>query len=633
MIGDYRPHHPDECLFSGCARCFELLPYEDKKQFLEILFNDRNIMAVVDLPSHIKEFVSNLPEGHYLTVDHVINQATLLPYYYPFLPRDRYETIRNDMEGRNGKSIHMRIGEMATSIHKLEYLRYCPECVIQDRKLYRETYWHRLHQVPGVLICPIHHVYIEDSSVPLRNRKLRYEFISAESANLTIDPKSAVDHLQYSILLKIAQESEFLLETTSQPMDFSQLRKYYLSDLFSLGYASFTGRLHIEELIHDFEKTMSMDLLDRLGCCVGDAMENWLLRLLRDENTVHHPLRHLLILAFIGKPISSIFENRYVSNPFGNGPWPCLNPVCSDFLKPSIGNYQIRKSSYTQGRPIALFSCHCGYEYEITAPNSDLSSYISLRKVVSFGSLWESELEKLWENHSVSLRKMADLLDVDPTTVKRHASRLGLSYPRAKSSNETLGNTYILKGKLKKHEIGSTQRDDYRETWLKMVEGNPELSNKKLRELLPGVYTWLYRNDRDWLFQHGSCLKAQRTIHQRVDWENRDEVLSVLIITTASLMKQQPGKPVHLSRTAIARQTGHYSVIEQHPDKLPKTIRALDASVETREEYAVRRIIWAYKMFSEEGIGLDRWKVIKRAGVERLYKEGLVADALNNLNL
>lgn len=45
------------------------------------------------------------------------------------------------------------------------HFRVCPFCVRVDREQFGEPYWHRIHQVPGVLACPHHSVYLENSSV------------------------------------------------------------------------------------------------------------------------------------------------------------------------------------------------------------------------------------------------------------------------------------------------------------------------------------------------------------------------------------------------------------------------------------------------------------------------------------
>lgn len=46
------------------------------------------------------------------------------------------------------------------------YLRYCPQCSVADLQMCRESYWHRTHQIPGVLYCSQHGCRLLDSRVP-----------------------------------------------------------------------------------------------------------------------------------------------------------------------------------------------------------------------------------------------------------------------------------------------------------------------------------------------------------------------------------------------------------------------------------------------------------------------------------
>lgn len=634
MIGDYRPHYPDECLYSGCARCYELLPYNSRELFLETLFNDGKMVPVVDLPSHLEDMVRNLQEGHYLTVETIINEATLLPYYAPFLPPARYVTVRNNMIGRGTEAIQLHIGSLGSSVKRTQYMRYCPECVIQDRKLFHEAYWHRLHQIPGIIICPEHHVYIEDSTIPFRMRTPRNAFISAERSNLSTNPKSATQHPHFEILLKLAKTSMFLLEHPSQPVEFEKLQKYYRSVLYELGYATFTGRLFVDKLINDFENYYSKNLLMQLGCGVREATDNWLLRLLNVHIKYPHPIRHLLVMTFLNIPISAIYQRISIPEPFGSGPWPCLNPVCNDYLQLKIFKFEVRAKPGHPGKPVALFSCKCSYQYEIADPNAEISRYQSLKRVVCFGSIWEGALINLWNDLNVNFTKMGKILDVDPITVVRHAIKLGLNYPREIGRDQTVSNSYVRSVKKDNAEITNGKREEYREKWKQYVEEHPDLSNNQLRKLFPNVHNWLRNHDKEWLSQNGTGVKKERTIiHHHVNWNSLDEELCNLVIGISSDMKRQSGKPIFICRTAIAKLTGHYSVIIKNPDKLPKTIKALDASVETREEYSIRKIYWAYKMFCDEGVLPRRWQVIDRANVLNFYKNDLVAECLDNLKL
>jgi hypothetical protein len=51
--------------------------------------------------------------------------------------------------------------------------------------------------------------------------------------------------------------------------------------------------------------------------------------------------------------------------------------------------------------------------------------------------------------------------------------------------------------------------------------------------MMPSIYTWLYRNDRDWLLERNSELPCGRLgNYSCIDWEKRDIELQELIIST-----------------------------------------------------------------------------------------------------
>lgn len=60
------------------------------------------------------------------------------------------------------------------TIHPAGYLRYCPECAAEQKKLYGEPYWQVLPQIDEVEYCPRHKVRIRNSPVPLKSIGFHY---------------------------------------------------------------------------------------------------------------------------------------------------------------------------------------------------------------------------------------------------------------------------------------------------------------------------------------------------------------------------------------------------------------------------------------------------------------------------
>jgi hypothetical protein len=334
MIGYFPKAYPDELLYSICARCFDRMCYPSKQAIVQELFGTRTILACVELPSHLDKLVSALPAGHHYTADQLIDHHTLLPFYGPFLPPSRLQRIRQDMYGNDGPTIHMRAGIMASHVPLPSWLRCCPLCVQEDKDELGECYWHRIHQVPGVEVCPFHKVYLQNSTVLAQNRETRYEFVSAKRAIQQMvlhEPVSIDPH--HEVLLSIALDTQWLLLQHHLSQDLQSLYRRYSKLLADLDLATYKGRVFISEFQQMFRSYYSPAILEMLGCNIDERVnENWLVRLVRKPDNAQHPLHHILLIHFLGHSVETFFNFPSADQPFGEGPWPCLNP-CAGYME------------------------------------------------------------------------------------------------------------------------------------------------------------------------------------------------------------------------------------------------------------------------------------------------------------
>lgn len=249
--------------------------------------------------------------------------------------------------------------------------------------------------------------------------------------------------------------------------------------------------------------------------------------------------------------------------------------------------------------------------------------------VQAFGYIWEERLSQLWSDETVSLREMSRQLGVDPLTVKRHASRLHLPFPRPASRTCQIDE----KQKLRSPVTGTPEPitvEAYRASWLDAMQMYQADGIKLLRSRVPNTYNWLYRNDTAWLKAHLPLTKMDRKCREiRVDWQKRDEQLAEMVVTSANRLRHQAGKPTQITLSAIGRDIGQLALLQQHLLKLPVTGRLLEDLIETREAFAIRRIHWIAKQYESEQLRPRRWEFIKKAGVERIAMIPQVKEALD----
>jgi hypothetical protein len=357
----------------------------------------------------------------------------------------------------------------------------------------------------------------------------------------------------------------------------------------------------------------------RLNCDLrGSDIEktNWLLRLVRPPKHAQHPLHHLLLIQFLGCTVKEFFQLPEKLSPFGEGPWPCLNPVADHYRRSVIKTSQLG-DRLRYGRPTARFSCECGFTYARTGPASSPEDEFYIGRVISFGPTWEAKLKQLWEDSSLSVSEIGRRLDVDPLTVRRHAARLGLRFSRSSKELKSLDRATQLKGEAVS-VAWEGKRRRCRSKWLSAMKQGREITLKALRRKLPREYAWLLHNDSEWLEGHKPPPWRRNLPTASVDWKRRDAEYAAAVRAAASRLKDTPARPAQVTRTAIGRALGAITLLRQKLHNMPLTAQVLKGVVETREQYAVRRVWWAADLYSQEGVLPREWQLRVRANVYSL---------------
>ncbi|MBD2566591.1 TnsD family Tn7-like transposition protein [Anabaena lutea] len=615
MIGFFPDPYPDELLYSVCGRYQNYLQYSSQKNLMQDLFASVHARAIIDLPTHIGYLVDSLPTGNNYTVDKIIDGLTLFPFYRPFISHANIQQFREQMKG-DGNGLHYRLGLTASTIRPPKYLQFCPICVLEDRKNFGECYWHRLHQIPGVQVCPTHMVFLEKSSVCISGQNNHQTFIDAQQTIIHTQTLQSLDllNIQHQQLLKISQDADWLLKQNAVVSDIHKIKNRYLYLLAEQELATYGGKVHIAQLLDAFKSYYSPEILKMLQCEVDEQSHgNWLSRLVRLPKGSQHPLRHLLLIQFFGYTVESFFQLPSDFQPFGEGPWLCVNPVCTHFQKPYIQSCQVYYSN-NDGTPIGLFSCECGFAYTRKDFQKSVKDKFRVSTVKSYGYLWENTLANLWADTSLSVTAIANKLKVSTETIKHHAVRLGLSFPRLGAKRETnIGSKQFSDSQEEKFNEPN-KSELYRKEWLTLLNNNPNSDRVSLRNQCWRVYSWLRKNDSEWLEAH---LPPRRRNNGSiyVNWEIKDIQLAEAVRQSAERMKNSPSRPVRITARMIGKDINQLSAIHNKIDKLPLTAKALSEVVETREAYTVRRVWWAAEYFLQENKLPTRSQLEHLAGI------------------
>jgi hypothetical protein len=619
MIAHFPTPHPEEILYSVCARYSERVNYPGAETINQELFGSRGLAAIIDLPCNLSYLDTHLPAGHSLTPKTLISKRTLLGFYSPFLPEERVRRILHEMEGSDGSSVHKLTGVTASTVRRPDWLRFCPICIEGDRRKFKECYWHRVHQVPGVLVCPTHEVLLENSTAPARNRVNSAVYVPAEQAVTTVAPRpldpSSTYHL---ILINLARDVAWLLDQYEFIPGFDSLRTGYSRLLIEHGLATTSGRIRTDALVSKLRNTYPPYLLEMLQCPFDEQKaNNWPSRIVNhlNQGKVHHPLRHLLLIQALDQTAASFFEicKKKIpatfpsSKPFGSGPWPCLNPTCEHFRQPVITaitiSYDWRKSQTSFG----IFQCCCGFTYSRSGPDSSRDDCLRFDRIKLYGLVWDKALRRLWKDPSVSISEASRTLGVSHNTVKYQATRMGLKFPRrgpGRMITELETNRReTIKRQLHKSSVIAKSKHNYRRSWLEVVRKNPEANRTKLREeIAPREYRWLTKYDPKWFDAHKPPPFRRTGSARKVDWPRRDVELSEDVRSSALRLRNAIGFPIWVTKQAIGRDLDRKDWFSKKQiKKLPLTAKVLKEVLESTLEFSIRKVRWAAARFREEG--------------------------------
>ena len=620
MIPCFPLPFPDEILYSVWARYGDRVQYPYKTWVLQELFGGSKVRPSIDLPCHLKYFVDSLPFGHGYTTDYLIDHHTLLPFYGVFFTLERLKRIKEQMAMDDPTSLHWRAGLSSgrRGIPVPSWLRYCPKCVVEDRAQFGECYWHRLHQVPGVELCPVHKTLLEQSLLLTRGVENGHGLASAEQTIQLTLPRPATSSPFFKILMDIASEVFYLLEHPFPFKDPHLFPQRYRTLLAQHGFMTPKGLIRVGDLLKTFTEYYPQELLRAIHCEIKVLDRpgiTWIAKLTRSNSRVYHPLYHILVIHCLDSTLEEFHrQDHTLPSPFGDGPWPCLNPVCEYYQQRRILTYQT-KEVQVKGKVSGEFTCICGFTYVRSGPDLAPDNIYKKGKVLSYGPIWEAKLCELWFDTKVSLKRLARQLGVNPVTAKKHAALLNLPL-RQGSSNTPPEKTLPVRDKKDKSWC--------RRQWLAILEEAKDEPLSVLQRRAKGVYSWLTRHDKDWFDAHRPIPRMRsrmptslaRADQRNKDYTRHDTLVAEAIRVAARKLVNLPGRPVKVTRNRITLDVPDVRRLRAGMNRLPLTTQVLQEVVETREAFALRRIKWTLDRYIEERSCPRQWQFLDRAGLE-----------------
>ena len=163
MLGLFPKPYPDELLYSVLARYYVRSGYSNYVFAAEDLFQNRYVRPSFEYVSPLNDEVIN-----YLreidNMQNVLLRHTMFPYHCHFLSMGRKNKAMQALINMDSNYRNYILFPRRTEIPSM---RYCPLCAADERKNYGETYWHRLHQIYELPVCPVHKCFLVNTDYKL----------------------------------------------------------------------------------------------------------------------------------------------------------------------------------------------------------------------------------------------------------------------------------------------------------------------------------------------------------------------------------------------------------------------------------------------------------------------------------
>lgn len=492
-----------ESIYSILARYADHGPVASLRTITSEVFGFTSVSVSTDLPRHLGRLADILSVELGLTAERLIAEHTMFPLYAPFLTADRRSSTVRAMTG--GGHPHFAAGIAASGLTSARTLRFCPRCFAQDVESYGQPIWRCCPQAAGVLVCYLHAQPLYRSNVSPYANHANPSLVHAASIEGT---KETIEESDYPKLESIARDTAWLLSMNRNLPGPDRLHGLYYQKLRELGYLRADGSVRVFDLSQNLRDHFGPALLKRLSTEVDPTQRaNWVERLARRPRNTQAPLRHLLLIHFLGLDAKTAME---------------------------LGSAATAVAPRASPKP-----------------------------------------------HEHRIRNTATLVRL--RTLKRQQWNALMATPRP--------------GSLR------TQNDN--------------------------LYSWLWRNDRDWLLKNRPSRVFQSAT--RINWSDWDVILSHRIANAGLQLISQKQPFVRLSWNRLASASGKAAWLARPNEKLPDSCRTIANHSETPEQFALRKI----KVVTQELPLKDyaSWRVRVAAGISvRLAARPAVRAALSQLS-
>ena len=347
------------------------------------------------------------------------------------------------------------------------------------------AYWHLSHQYPGVTLCPAHRALLDICSVN-RQWSGSAQWVLPSEELLSRVAEQPVDPMMEKTLTRLGQ-AVIELANLGISIQFSpdDVRAVYNDAVRQLRVS--TGRhKDVERDLVEFALQLQPYLLQASLPTTAYEAAVFLQSLTRKPRGHFHPLKHLILITCVFGGLGPFLDGLNHLRPSNR------QDVQSGFPAPAgraVGEEPAFRSE-VKGNSIS--------DFKKLKPKKLKTP---LRKLIVNSLRKGAAKNFIAQQHGISIRTVNKILNSDP--------QMNAAWTEHRKN--------LIK-------------QEHRKVWASTINAHPDVGLKTVRSMLPKVYHWLYRNDKDWLTaQTKNMTSGHQGNYQNIDWASRDRKICQLV--------------------------------------------------------------------------------------------------------
>jgi hypothetical protein len=282
--------YPDELLGSVLIRACHHLGLSPKS-LVKVLEDGSS-----DLFYLYPSFFQGLSHRTHLSPRDLLVNHTVFPYAAIALPAARRSLLERELlsSSARGNSVRLRAA-LGLHIEDMSRRRFCKQCRDEECKEIGESYWHRLHALPGVFVCPQHGKPLCVSGISVLPK------LSNVNAKLPqeVDGSPVDWGLDAHTLQRLAA---VVLESIALPAEtWSDVSNEYQRYAMKIGAMNWQCCWDVQQCVLDFNRFYGDRFLDKVGLQLSSVgSDSWPARLAHGARpSPLFQLRHILLRLFL----------------------------------------------------------------------------------------------------------------------------------------------------------------------------------------------------------------------------------------------------------------------------------------------------------------------------------------------